>query len=350
MLHGNEQISELQKYMASIYGDANSELTVESILGRIIEAISDTTAPFEMVDVSSTSVKALSWYFAFCNRIPIDVQSSVVRRYPQLCPLCLSEICICERTNRLPRRATHLSGNRDETLNIRAERLLNSTKYTPRKTPSFDLNWLSHTLADIYPSNRARWKVNRFFFPSKMLRELGKLANGFRRLRNAGNSSIAPSAKVILEHDAADFLAWLIGYWTLASDVQGVDLQEKFVRTYKVGCPYCDQLPCACPRERRLGNRAEFVSFNLLNRSPDLARELDRRLSEIKDSLVEYPDLHKELDAEIKRKPTDPRNVLMRIASKMRTIDDATGSAERVVRRVSSAIEWIDRTIAFFQN
>jgi hypothetical protein len=267
------------------------------------------------------------------------------------CPLCIAEVCVCERTSRLPIRASYLAGNRDDTLRSRAETLINNHKIEGDKASPFDLNRFAHILSDIYPVNRARWRVNRFYFPSKLLRETGKLANGFRKYRNAGSSAVEAGAKSRLEDDAADFLAWLVGYWSLAAfELRDDDLQEHFFEQYKLGCPYCDQIPCACPRERRLGNRAEFVSFNLLNQSPDLARELEKRLSKVIESLAPHPELQKEYGPELKKEAAsglDPRKTLSRIAEKARNLDAATGSAENIARRISNVVELIERGISF---
>jgi hypothetical protein len=164
----------------------------------------------------------------------------------------------------------------------------------------------------------------------------------------------APGAKMLLENDAADFFAWLVGYWTLiTSEARDDDLQAKFIEWYSVGCPYCHQIPCACPREKRLGNRAEFISFNLLNDSPDLARELDRRLTEIKDSLTSYPELSKELEPELEKAAKSRTNViqtLLRVADKVKNAEETVGAGENIIRRVSAAVEWIERTFSHLQG
>ena len=353
MLRGGEQVSELQRHMEQIYGAANSEFSMEAILARLLEAASDASSPFELVDSHTAFVKALSWYFAFCNRIPIDVQGCTIKRYPRLCPLCLSESCVCERTYRLPARATYLAGNREETLATRADRILHNDKLSRKSTGSFDLNWFSRTLSDIYPVNKARWHVNRFYFPAKVLREAGKLANGYRKWRNAGKSRIEADATRLLEKDAADFFAWLVAYWTLvASEIRDDDLQAKFVERFESGCPYCHQVPCGCERQKRLGNRAEFVSFNLINQSPELAEELERRLREVRSSLEDNTDLVKEFGPQLESKPTvaEAKRTLWKIAERVKQLDAVTANGENIARRISTAIEWIDRTFSFFQG
>lgn len=353
MLRGNESVFAMQTYLNDIYRMANGEFAIEAILARMLEALSEATSPFETVDLHSTFVKALSWYFAFCNRVDINAQICAVRRYPRSCPLCVEDTCVCERTQRLPMRASYLSVGREQTLQMRADRLLMAPDGSRRRAPSFDLNWFSSMFSDIYPVNRARWRVNRFYFPAKLLREAGKMANGFRKYRNAGSSEIRDGAKRHLENDSSDFFAWLIGYWSLAAlETDDDDLQGRFVERYKSGCPYCHQLPCACPREKRLGNRAEFVSFNLLNESPDLARELEQRIAEIKKALEPHPEL-KELESELENKAksvSGAMDVLWKIAEKAEKLDRATGGAENIARRVSGAIEWIERTFSFFQG
>jgi hypothetical protein len=101
-----------------------------------------------------------------------------------------------------------------------------------------------------------------------------------------------------------------------------------------------------------LGNRAEFVSFNLLNRSPELAEQLEKRLREIKASIAPFPQL-KEFAVELDEKPTSKSQtvgILMKIAERVSKFDETTGSVENIIRRVSSAIEWIERTISYLQN
>lgn len=354
MLHGNEPLSEIQKYLNEVYGSANHELSVESILARMLETISETSSPFAFGDAHATFVKALSWYLAFCNKISIDVQTCVIKRYPHVCPACISEVCICERTSRLPARASYLAGDRRDELRSRAENILNKQKISRKKTQSFDLDWFARNLSDIYPVNRARWRVNRFYFPSKLLRESGKLANGFRKYRNAGGSAIDEGTKKLLEDDAADFFAWLIGYWSLAADeLNDRNLQLEVFERYKSGCPYCHQVPCRCPREKRLGNRAEFVSFNLLNQSPDLARELERRLVEVRKSLDPYPELVKEYGSKLEQETatkSDPRGILSKIADSANKLDEISGHAVKIGQKISSVYELLERGISFLQG
>ncbi len=339
--------------METIYGRVNGELPIESIIGRIIETIAEATSPFELVDVHSTFVKALGWYFAFCNRVSIDVQTCVIARYPKLCPACLTESCICERTNRWPTRATHLAGSRDQTLKFAAETIVNAAKISNAEQSHalFDLNWFSSTLSDIYPVNKVRWRVNRFYFPSKMLRETGKLANGFRRYKNAADSFGGTNAKVFLEKDAADFFAWLIGYWTLlASELNDLDLQKKYTTRYAIGCPYCHQIPCSCPPAKRLGNRAEFIAFNLSSGSSDLAKELQQRLAQLSVSLEPFPEIKKEFDEELAQNNKSPSkdqaiNTLQSVAEKLKKADDMSGNAESIIRRVTAIGELILRFV-----
>jgi hypothetical protein len=352
MLKQDADISEIQQHLKAIYQVSNKQLPIESILGRILEAVSETNSPFEVSDTHGTFVKTLSWYFAFCNRLEIDVQRAVIYRYPKFCPLCLAEVCVCEGTYRWPRtRARHLAGSRDEELKTRADRILNAYKVPPKKGPpaKFDLNWFSNVLADIFPVNRARWRVNRFYFPAKMLRELGKITNGFRRYRNTHDDSISEAAKAQLEKDAADFFAWVVGYWTLAAhEMRDFDIQEKFVSRYAIGCPYCDRSPCKCPPERRRGNRAEFVAFNLSDESADIAQEFASRVAEYKKELEPFPDLASELEKGVSKSKAEgsKKNVidaLQSISDKAGAIDDLSGKVEKIITRGSALAEWIDR-------
>jgi hypothetical protein len=182
-----------------------------------------------------------------------------------------------------------------------------------------------------------------------MLRETGKLANGFRKYRNAGKSPVELSAKASLEKDAADFFAWLIGYWTLlASEEADDNIQSKFVETYTLGCPYCQQLPCGCSAAKRHGNRAEFVAFNLSSLSPDLAEELEKRLAELRESVKPYPEILAELERDLKKggfstSKKEAMNILQKIADKAKRLDEISGAGENIMKRASAVVEWIDR-------
>jgi hypothetical protein len=350
MLQDDTQVSDIQLFLNEIYGKFNDELEVEVILARMLESISDATSPFNLDEsYHSIFVKTLSWYFAFCNRNEIDVQSCVVKRYPETCPKCISDICVCERTYGFSSRASHLGGKPEDVLSIRADRLLHSHKISPETAPIFDLNWFSKTLSEIYVVNLARWRVNRYYFPAKLLREAGKLANGYRIYQTAGNSATAPHARKRLENDAADFFAWLVGYWDLAaSELKGRNLQGRFVDRYKSGCPYCRQLPCNCSPAMRRGNRAEIVYFDLLKKSPDLAREIERLLTEVKKSLEPYPELAKEFGPELKEKAApgaELKSVLSKMVDGVRQIDSTSTNFESLLKKASKLYELIDRFV-----
>jgi len=350
MLQSGAQVSELQRFLDDIYGKVNGELEVEVILSRMLETVADASSPFSLDEGNHTVfVKTLSWYFAFCNRNSIDVQSAVLRRYPELCPKCTSEVCVCERTHGFAPRATHFAGSPEDFLISRANRLENEQKISPETAPSFDLNWFSTTLSHIYVVNLARWRVNRFYFPAKILREAGKLANGYRMLQNAGGSAAAPHARSRLENDAADFFAWLVGYWSLAaSEFKGVDLQGRFVSRFKNGCPYCRRLPCNCSPAMRRGNRAEVVYFDLLNKSPDLAREIEKLLAEVKKSLEPYPQLPEEYKSGLSKKAApgaELKSAISNAVDAVRQLDSTSNNFENLARKAAKLYELIDRFI-----
>jgi hypothetical protein len=350
MLKSGAQVSDIQGFLNDLYGKFNSQLEVEVILARMLEAVSEATSPFNLDEgYHAIFVKTLSWYFAFCNRMGIDVQSCVLKRYPEVCPKCTSEICVCERTYGFSPRATHLGGKPEGLLATKADRLLHLHKFSPETAPTFDLNWFSKVLSEIYVVNLARWRVNRLYFPAKILREAGKLANGYRIFETAGNSAASPHARNRLENDAADFFAWVIGYWDLAaSELKSRDLQGRFIERYKSGCPYCRQLPCNCSPVMRRGNRAEIVYFDVLKKSPDLAREIERLLAEVKKSLEPYPEIAKEYGPELKEKgapAAELKSTITKMVDGVRQVDSTSTNFENLLQKASKLYDLIDRFI-----
>jgi hypothetical protein len=344
-------VTELQGHLGDIYQRRNSDFSEEMILGRLMEAIAETASPFDLPGIQPAFVKSLSWLLAFCNKTAVNLQETTIRRFPGCCPLCLSEHCVCERTNRLPpSRARHLAGkNSDEWLETRATRILAEPTISHGRSVKQNLNWFSAELADIYSVNSARWSVNRYYFPAKMLRESGKLANGFRGYKLAATTAMGPAAKARLERDTADFFAWLIGFWTQTLP-QGpeADIQNKFVERYRLGCPYCRTLPCTCNREKRLGHKAEIIPLKSTAKTTDAVKELEELLSEFRRQIEAFPQIASQYEANLPAKNSQgwlrgTIEALRKVPSFVGQAKDVTGDVDTIIKRAISVAEQINR-------
>lgn len=343
-------VTELQRHLGDIYQRQNSDLSEEMILGRLMEAIAETAAPFDLPGIQPAFVKSLSWLLAFCNKAAISLQETTIKRFPGCCPLCLSEHCVCERTYRLPpSRARYLGGSSEEWLEARATRILAGPKILRGRSVKQNLNWFSVELAKIYSVNSARWSVNRYYFPAKMLRESGKLANGFRGYKLAATTAVGPAAKARLERDTADFFAWMIGFWTQTLPrLPEADIQSKFVERYRLGCPYCRTLPCICDLEKRLGHKAEIIPLSLTEKTTDAVKELEELLTEFRRQIEAFPQIASQYEANLPAKGSPgwlrgTIEVLRKVPSFVGQAKEVSGDIDTTVRRAISVAEQIGR-------
>jgi hypothetical protein len=346
-------VAELQSHLGAIYQRQNSDFSEEMILGRLMEAIAETASPFDLPGIQPAFVKSLSWLLAFCNKTAISLQETTIKRFPGCCPLCLSEHCVCERTYRLPSsRARHLGRkNPDEWLATRATRILAAPRIARGRSVKQNLNWFSAELAAVYSVNSARWGVNRYYFPAKMLRESGKLANGFRGYKLAAATAVGDAAKARLERDTADFFAWLIGFWTQTLP-QGpeADIQTKFVERYQLGCPYCRKLPCACDLAKRLGHKAEIIPLGSTAKTADAVEELEELLAEFRRQIEAFPQIASQYEANLPAKDSQgwlrgTIEALRKLPSFVGQAKEVSGDIDTIVRRAISVAEQINRLL-----
>lgn len=344
-MYAGKEIKDHQEYLRSVYAK-NGDFSADGILARLVEAVALTASPFE-ADRDDGFLKAISWLFAFCDKASIDLQTSFIGQYPNICPLCLNDICVCEQTNRLPNtRARHFAGSREETLRYYANKLLNK-----RNSEAFGFDRANRILSSIYPVNAARWNVNRFYFPAKLLREVGKTANGFRRYKLAGLSDSAPGAKKALQEGTVDLFAWIIVYWGMLLSPN--DLDGRFRKRYGLGCPHCGQRPCTCSSDKRLGNRAEFIAINLIDQSPELIEELQAKFSEykqtLKASLSEHPELQQELLANLPEAgKASAKTISSFLWGVLDKVDRLASTGDKIVKiheNTARFLEFIEKTI-----
>ena len=98
----------------------------------------------------------------------------------------------------------------------------------------------------------------------------------------------------------------------------------------------------------RRGNRAEIVYFDLLKKSPDLAREIEQLLAEVKKSLEPYPELAKEYGPELKKKAapgTELKSTISKMVDGVRQVDSTSSNFENLARKAAKLYELIDRFI-----
>lgn len=98
----------------------------------------------------------------------------------------------------------------------------------------------------------------------------------------------------------------------------------------------------------RRGNRAEIVYFDVLKKSPDLAREIERLLDDVKQSIKPYPEIVKEYETELKKKAppsAELKSTISKVVDGVRQLDSTSGNFENLMRKAGKLYELIDRFI-----
>ncbi len=89
MFSGGETLAQIQAGLGKLYDEANKDLSEDHILNRIDENSGFLTKTLlEQIPGDDWFIKTLSWLFALCNKLQIDIQESILRRYPGICPYC----------------------------------------------------------------------------------------------------------------------------------------------------------------------------------------------------------------------------------------------------------------------
>ncbi|MHA2053190.1 MAG: MazG nucleotide pyrophosphohydrolase domain-containing protein [Candidatus Kariarchaeaceae archaeon] len=92
-------ISHFQSLMRELYFERDSRRGIDKCLlwlqseqGELIDAYMKgnlTAMEEEVADI-------LAWLCSVCNLLEIDLEKSVLKKYPQNCPKCMSKPCRCD--------------------------------------------------------------------------------------------------------------------------------------------------------------------------------------------------------------------------------------------------------------
>ncbi|MHA2176187.1 MAG: MazG nucleotide pyrophosphohydrolase domain-containing protein [Candidatus Hodarchaeales archaeon] len=92
-------ISHFQSLMRELYYERDRQRGIDKCLlwlqseqGELIDAYmkgSLTAMEEEVADI-------LAWLCSVCNLLEIDLEKSVLKKYPQICPKCMSKPCSCD--------------------------------------------------------------------------------------------------------------------------------------------------------------------------------------------------------------------------------------------------------------
>jgi len=319
-----KSIKEFQSYIHNLYGEKNSARSIEYIytylfrngayLSRVIG---------EKTESKGNFVKTFSWLFALSSKLNIDLESSFLKKYPDVCPYCLVKPCICIKTGKKP--VNYIPEWKvAEEIGFKYE-----MARTANKKMTFDD--AVENINDLYPANKNIWNVAgptyQFF---RILEELGEVheaytsfVSGRRKIENVGE-------------EIADVFAWLVSTWGIC--YPKLSLADEFITYYYYGCPVCSSEKCHCPNHGDRGERlVEVEQFNKFREKIEeliaLAPHYKDRLDVIVGSIKTVTETQSNAGAI--RTVNQAKEVLETISS---GVDSADKSTKGIASIVSTAI------------
>lgn len=227
-----ETVSDLQEYLKSLYGDVNAGRDVEYIFSYLFRNVSYLSRAIPRgQNCVQNFIKTFSWLFAIANKLEIDLQESYLRKYPEVCPYCITRPCVCSKTNKKP--VSYIKEWKiQEELGVKY-----NIARSANPNPSID-SFVEKT-NDLYPANTHIWKAaGPTFHFFRLLEELGEVHEAYTSFCKGTKN------KIEIENELADCFAWTLSAWGIY--YLGESLQDSFITYYYNSCPVCSSDPCKC--------------------------------------------------------------------------------------------------------
>ncbi len=155
---------------------------------------------------------AFSWLMALANRLHIEVEDSVWRRFPRLCSYCGERPCACKKTK---------PASRIQIVRKPSER--------PKSLQEFQVMF-----AEIYPpASRTLPDVG-----VHLAEEMGELSEAVHYFQGEHKSKQFEA----LEDELADYVSCVFGVANSAK----IPMAEKLAKMFANNCHVCHEAPCVC--------------------------------------------------------------------------------------------------------
>lgn len=229
-----KSVSEFQNYIKDLFGNANTSHSFEYIYSYLTRNSSYLSRSIlrsgENIDFF---IKSFSWLFALSDKLNIDLEAALRKKFPDVCPYCISTPCVCAETGKKPPHYKAEWVIKTE-LNDKYFSLINANS---TKTLSLDNAVIG--INTLYPANRSIWAAygSTYHF-SRLFEEIGEIHEGY--------GAFATKERSIdnLRDELADVFAWLLSAWGIAH--KQLPLSDAFIKYYYDGCPVCNSNPCKC--------------------------------------------------------------------------------------------------------
>lgn len=211
-----DSISDLQEISYQIYGVKDDKIySIFELLSNLEKFTMRALKGIRKNDIEKTRINfliAVSWLMAVANRLHIDIEKAVWKRFPNVCSYCGTCPCSCKKTKVDKRKKIRQDGS-----------------LKPKSFRGFQ-----DLFEGIYPSSSR----NLTDAGIHLAEELGELSEA---IHNYLGSHLQKKFASI-EYELADYLSCAFG---LANSA-GIDLEKELRNKYSNNCHVCHNAPCTC--------------------------------------------------------------------------------------------------------
>lgn len=326
--HKPETVFDLQGYLNVLYKNANKNRDMEYLFSYLFRNASYLARAIPRgQDCVHNFIKTFSWLFAIANKLEINLQDAYLRKYPEVCPYCITNPCICSKTNKKPIEYVQ-EWKIQEELGNRYNVVKNANL-----NPSMDS--LVEKTNDLYPANMHIWKASgpafHFF---RLLEELGEVHEAYTSFCRGQKN------KHEIENELADCFAWTLSAWGIR--YLGESLQDRFITYYYNSCPVCNSDPCKC---EPYSDRGEMlVKIEELR----LYRE---KIKELLEAAPDHRELLESVIEDLKFAETDGKtavaisavkqseSVIQKLSGQLRDVDNSAKSVRSIITSAKAILE-----------
>ncbi|MFH1308530.1 MAG: MazG-like family protein [Patescibacteria group bacterium] len=212
----NITIRQFQDFINKVYGLSNDRyfslsdmiVNMERFLMRGLKGIRKRNDQKAKINL----LLSLSWFMSIMNRLHIDIEDEVWKRFPYLCSYCGTYPCLCKKEKVEKRR-----------------KIIVNNKKKPETLKQFQ-----KMFDDIYPS-AARTLEHAGVH---LAEELGEFSEAIMTFRGAHKDETFSQ----VELEAADLFSCLVGVFNSLEE----DITNGLVKLYSKNCHVCKKAPCVC--------------------------------------------------------------------------------------------------------
>lgn len=318
-----QSVSDFQGYFRELFGNTNKDRSFEYIYSYLTRNCSYLSRSILRNGNNKIFfIKSFSWLFALSEKLEINLEEALRKKFPEVCPYCISSPCICAETSKKP----PIYKAEWEIKRELEHKYLAITNAQGGK--SLLLNNAVNSVNKIYPANRAVWAAygSTYHF-SRLFEEIGEIHEAY-------GAFVSKERTIANTRDElADVFAWLLSAWGIAN--RDTPLSDALIEYYYDGCPVCRSNPCKCHDYSsrvqalvRIEDLEEFkkIIAEVLNLSPEKSApliEISASLDTVKES----------------KSTTEAKRVVAQGLEVLSQVEKATNSTASAASNIKSIVE-----------